>query len=328
MSIWPFRKKRTIPSYSLLDAEPCRGIPKELSDREASDDFKATVDRIRTELLTQPHDLDAENFAIFLAFGEGLLQIQVPEGKCLLVFSASARAADYIRVQVPDLADQLGFFGSTPRNSVKVIQHFTEYAGIDLVALDRCPRCNIFATLNPDAMDKPETLIGAWAISVSSGATFESTFPCVMTTPFGSAVVPEVKTICRMSSGVRAVCASARHEGSWLWPPRFVESSSKVRAGIAKLLFAKSAACCPDATKSLASTWFATRDAKSSEAASSIGTITTPRNAHPKNAPTHCAPLGPQSMTRSPLVILRESSSCPKRQAMVRISPYVNDSVR
>ncbi len=167
MSIWPVRKKRTIPSYSLLEAEPCRGIPQELADREASDDFNATVERIQAELLTQSPDLDAENFATFLTFGDGLLQLQVPEGRCLLVFSARARAADYIRVQVPDRADELGFFISTPRNAVNVIQHFSEHAGIDLVALDRCPRCNIFATLNPDAMDKPENLIGAWAISIS-----------------------------------------------------------------------------------------------------------------------------------------------------------------
>lgn len=167
MVVWPFRKKSSIPSYSLLDAEPCRGVPKGLSDREASSDFDATVERIRADLLSQPPDFDADNFAIFITFGDGLLQLQVPEGRCLLVFSSRVRAADYIRVQVPDRADQLGFFVSTARNAANVIPHFREHAAIDAVALDRCPRCNIFACLDPDAMNKPENLIGAWAISIS-----------------------------------------------------------------------------------------------------------------------------------------------------------------
>ena len=40
-------------------------------------------------------------------------------------------------------------------------------------------------------------------ISRSSGSMFARTLPCEMTTPRGSAVVPEVKTICTMSSRVR-----------------------------------------------------------------------------------------------------------------------------
>jgi len=42
-------------------------------------------------------------------------------------------------------------------------------------------------------------------ISRSSGAMLARTFPCVITTPLGSAVVPEVKTICRTSWRVSAM---------------------------------------------------------------------------------------------------------------------------
>jgi hypothetical protein len=165
--VWPFRKKKSFPSYTLLKSEPSCGLPQGLSDQEDSDDFNGTVERIRADLLARSPSHDLENFAIFVKFGEGLLELQLPEGKCLLVFSTMVRAADYISVQVPDIIDQLAFFSSTPRNAVQVIQHFRQHAGISLLALDRCPRCNIFATLNACSMDTPANLIGAWAISVS-----------------------------------------------------------------------------------------------------------------------------------------------------------------
>ena len=44
-------------------------------------------------------------------------------------------------------------------------------------------------------------------ISVSSGAILPSTLPCVITTPFGSAVVPEVKMISRTSAGPGAAAS-------------------------------------------------------------------------------------------------------------------------
>ena len=52
-----------------------------------------------------------------------------------------------------------------------------------------------------------------------------------------------------------------------------------------------------------------TRSAKSSVAASSIGTAITPSSAHPRNAATHSAQFSPQIKTRSPFAISRASSS-------------------
>src|SRR5260370_30680601 len=50
-------------------------------------------------------------------------------------------------------------------------------------------------------------------ICSSRGAVFASTFPWVMTTPFGSAVVPEEKTISRASA--RVMCSGANAAGEW-----------------------------------------------------------------------------------------------------------------
>ena len=112
-------------------------------------------------------DEDLPAFAIFLKKGDGLLQIQVPElkGGCLLVFSSVLRAADYARVQMTK--QEFQYFGSSPKGAVSVIGFFRENAGISDVALDRCPRCDVFATLSAAAMDNASKVIHAWKISKS-----------------------------------------------------------------------------------------------------------------------------------------------------------------
>jgi hypothetical protein len=107
-------------------------------------------------------------FVTFLKKDSGLLQIQVPEltGGCLLVFSTPLRAADYARVQTSTKAFEC--FGSSPAQGVMVIQHFREFAGISYLSLDRCPRCDVFATLKAAALDSADKVIRAWKISKAS----------------------------------------------------------------------------------------------------------------------------------------------------------------
>jgi hypothetical protein len=166
---WPFRtKKKSFPSYSLLEARPSRCLPQDLADREASDDFQAWADKIQADLIAESHSEDLPHFAIFLKLGDGLLQLELPEGRCLLVFASMMHAADYISVQVPHQTDKLDFFSSTPRDAAQVIQHFRQHANIRLLALNRCPRCDIFTCLDAAAMDTSGKLIRAWKISLAT----------------------------------------------------------------------------------------------------------------------------------------------------------------
>ena len=170
MPLWPFRKKPSFPSYSLLRDQPSRGLPHDLAEREDSDDFQAWADRIQADLSAQNADQDVPAFAVFLKLGEGLLRLDFPppQGLCLLVFTSMWRAADYMHVQVPALRDKLEFFASTARETPNVIQHFRQHAKISSIALDRCPRCDIFACLDAEAMDTAEKLIQAWRISLAT----------------------------------------------------------------------------------------------------------------------------------------------------------------
>ena len=152
-----------------------------------------------------------------------------------------------------------------------------------------------------------------FGISCSIGLRLASRLPCVSTTPRGSAVVPEVKTIWAVSSRVRGMGASTS-PGRWASDSRRFSSS---RCGHA----AAASANAFEQTTSLASTSLATRCMKSGAAILSMGTATTPRSMHPRKAATHSGEFSPQSTTRSPFLISLCSNSRAKRKANSAVSP-------
>jgi hypothetical protein len=156
--------KQSGPSYSLLRAVPSRGLPQDLADQEASPDYHEWRDRIECDLVAQACDEDEPNFVTFLKSGDGLLQLRVPqlEGGCLLAFSTPLRAADYASVSAPEQTFE--YFCSSAKQVVYVVKEFREHGGISHVALDRCPRCNVFTTTKASEFDNAATVIQMWKI--------------------------------------------------------------------------------------------------------------------------------------------------------------------
>lgn len=157
---WFFRTRRQSSlSYSLLRAVPSRGLPKELADKEASSDHQGRRDQIERDLVAQGCDEDKPSFLTFLKSGNGLLQMFLPqqEGGCLLAFSSPLRAADYASVAAPEKTFE--YFCSSPKQAVLVINEFREHAGVRHIALDRCPRCEVFTTLSAANFDSAATVI-------------------------------------------------------------------------------------------------------------------------------------------------------------------------
>jgi hypothetical protein len=155
-----FRTKRQrSPSYSLLRAVPSRGLPKELADREASSDHQGWRDQIERELVAQGCDEDEPSFFTFLKSGNGLLQMYLPqhEGGCLLAFSSPLRAADYANEAAPKQTFE--YFCSSPKQVVFVVNEFRERASVRHIALDRCPRCEVFTTFGASNLDSAANVI-------------------------------------------------------------------------------------------------------------------------------------------------------------------------
>jgi len=161
---WFSSKKGDLPSYSLIEAVPCRGLPQDLSDRENSAEHSQWRDKIESELFAQRTDETAGGFGTFLKAGNGLLNIRLPadKGGCLLVFSNPLRAADYARVQAPD--KKFHFLCSSAEQVVSVVADFRQHGGISHVALDRCPRCDVFTVLGSSGLDSAAKVVQTWKI--------------------------------------------------------------------------------------------------------------------------------------------------------------------
>jgi len=157
---WFFRKAtESDAAYSLLRAVPSRGLPVDLADREDSADFTAWRNRIESDLIAQSQDEEAPSFMTFLKTGNGLLHLRLPklEGGCLLVFSTPLRAADYAGVQAPEQTFE--YFCSSAKQVVFVVREFREHGGISHIALDRCPRCDMFTTIQASDFDTAAKVI-------------------------------------------------------------------------------------------------------------------------------------------------------------------------
>jgi hypothetical protein len=166
---WPFPSKKVgIPFYTLLVEVPSRHLPDDLAVQEKSDDFSAWRDRIESELCDEETDENTPAFATFLRSGEGFLQLPVPEKDrlCLLAFTTPLRAADYVRVQVPKL--KLHYAASSPRQVVNVVRDCRQQAGTTDLALDRCPRCSTFVTVDTSTLDTATKVIKLWKISAAT----------------------------------------------------------------------------------------------------------------------------------------------------------------
>jgi hypothetical protein len=152
-------RNQSPPAYSLLRAVPSRCLPKELADREASSDHQGWRHQVERELGAQGCDEDEPSFLTFLKSGTGLLQMFLPQqaGGCLLVFSSPLRAADYASVAAPKQTFE--YFCSSPKQVVLVVNEFRERASVRHIALDRCPRCEVFTTISVSSIDSAAKVV-------------------------------------------------------------------------------------------------------------------------------------------------------------------------
>jgi hypothetical protein len=128
--------KGNLPCYDerLMDQNQCGLVPKE----------------------------DGPTFATFLKTGDGFLYLRLPniEGGCLLAFSTPMRAADYASVQEPNQTFE--YFCSSAEQVVFGVKQFREHLGVNHIALDRCPRCNLCVAIESSSLDSAARVIQLW----------------------------------------------------------------------------------------------------------------------------------------------------------------------
>lgn len=160
------KQKAELPTYSGLQSNPCRGLPPELDQREASESFTIQRDALEQGLLEPARrpPLDEALFTQLLAIEGGILTIDLPDStKCLPIFSTPIRAADY-KQTVLDSGPATQYLCSTPLEFVRMLGDI-KGAGIETFALDRCPRCDVFSAISAASINTADDMLTVWAIS-------------------------------------------------------------------------------------------------------------------------------------------------------------------
>jgi hypothetical protein len=166
---WLTRKKKhkEHPEYSALRSTPTRGVPTDLSEAEENESFAINRKNFESELRKLPRrplEDDPLFTELLEANGSGVVTVTLPDhkGQCLPVFSTPFRAADYVQTLLAS-GPQVRYLNSSPLQLVHVLRDI-EAAGIETLALDRCPRCSIFTTVRTSSLRASDDLIDLWCI--------------------------------------------------------------------------------------------------------------------------------------------------------------------
>lgn len=166
---WLFRSNKAeyVPHYSALRETPTRGRPPDLIQQEQSPAFSARCEALQHALLDteQRPQANIPLFTELIDTDGNFVSLPLPEHRspCIPVFSTPFRAADYRRTLLKR-NPRLQYLCTSPVQFIPMLRDF-ENAGIEWVALDRCPRCSALSIIGTSSIKGPDNAIEIWAIT-------------------------------------------------------------------------------------------------------------------------------------------------------------------
>jgi serine/threonine protein kinase len=169
------RNASRYPGYARLNATPSRQLPADLQHQEHEAAFHERRDAIQA-LLLDPLHRPPEDVPLFTTIWQtptAFVTMTLPEGGLgLPVFSSPIRAVDYQTVQL-NAATPNRFMLSTAAQLFEMLLGIRRLSIADL-ALDRCPRCQVFTAFACESVKAPSDLIAVWALAKAfQGARLE-----------------------------------------------------------------------------------------------------------------------------------------------------------
>ena len=146
-----FRKKKQLafPMYTRLLQVPTQPLPPALHEREQHSDQGEKREEIQQRLLSQLQQSppDAPLLTGLLMPNAGVVTIPLPEKgeHCLPIFSSPHRATDYVQMLLPE-ASRVSYLASNAGQFLQMLRDL-EQVGITNIAVDRCPRCEVFTAI-------------------------------------------------------------------------------------------------------------------------------------------------------------------------------------
>lgn len=148
------KKQLEFPMYARLLQVPTQPLPSGLHEREQHPDQRVFRDAIQQQLLAQlqKYQPDEQLFTALLLPKRGVVTIPLPATgeHCLPVFSSPHRAADYVQMLLSKEA-RVSYLASNAGQFLQMLRDL-ERVGVTSVAVDRCPRCDIFTTIETSSL--------------------------------------------------------------------------------------------------------------------------------------------------------------------------------
>ena len=159
-----FKKSEYTPHYSVLKANPSRGLPTELQQKEESAFFSARRELLEKNLLDGDERPSVETplFTTLVDSNRNFVVVNLPDdgAQCIPVFSTPFRAADYYRALL-NRGPRLQYLCSNSIQLLQMVRAFEE-SGIDWITIDRCPRCTVFSAIGNSSIKAPEDAVVLW----------------------------------------------------------------------------------------------------------------------------------------------------------------------
>jgi hypothetical protein len=161
-----------LPEYSALRSIPSRELPASLVEKEQGELFDTRRETLERELCQPPRrpSVDRPLFTEVVVDQGEVITIQLPSngGQRLPVFSTPCRAADYVRTLLAS-GPSVKYLSSSPLELLHMLRDLEDK--VEGFALDRCPRCSVFASTGSGSVKTADDLLVLWSISKASELT-------------------------------------------------------------------------------------------------------------------------------------------------------------
>jgi len=171
------RAPHSLPFYTAIAQRQPGDHRGDLKSVEHSPEVPQLQERFQSELLSPPRR-PADDKPLFTSLPSGpsgIFTLALPDSApCLLSFSTPLRAGAYASVHAG--STQLQYMLSTPRELAQMLADLKRSGAIQKFALDVCPYCLAFPTVDVNLRWTAEDVLNIWAIQKAGELARESVY--------------------------------------------------------------------------------------------------------------------------------------------------------
>lgn len=155
------------PMYGAIKRVPHPSLPASLAEREGSAEHEAACEASQAswrEAPRRPAD-DAPLFSLIAGPRQGeFVTLELPEGRCLPLFTSPFRVVDYAAVRLAQHGNVPAIVSSVAELALATPSLIE--SGVTCVAIDICPRCDVVLATGLENLASPDMAIAMFSVTL------------------------------------------------------------------------------------------------------------------------------------------------------------------